>query len=158
MDDIQLLIYIIFVVVALLSRFLSKKKALPPRDPGQEGPEEKPVSFEDLLREFSEKTREVREHSTPMTKAAPQKVERKQEYRQETISDEEVTRRFEESVRAAKIEKVPESALSDRLVHFKNYETEDEGNPFAESIREMLKNPDDVAKAVVLSEIINRKY
>ena len=38
------------------------------------------------------------------------------------------------------------------------YKIKDDRNVFAEELREMLKDPDDVRKAVVVSEILKRKY
>jgi hypothetical protein len=35
---------------------------------------------------------------------------------------------------------------------------EPEVNPFAEEIAKSLKNPDSAKKAIILAEIINRKY
>lgn len=158
MDDIQLLIYIIFVVIALLSRFLKKKKEPLPQNPDEDRQDEKQVSFEDLLREFSEKRQEVREQRTPTRRVIPAPSESRKVESVDTISDEEVSKRYQESIKAAESELRLEREVSEKLIHFKNYETEAEENLLAGEIKEMLNSPEDAAKAIVLSEIINRKY
>jgi len=154
MDDIQLLIYIVFVVIALLSRILGKKKKQrPAREEDYEEAEQEPqVSFEDLLREFTQKREDAQEEKQVVER--PVVVE--EAPTSDLPSDEEIEKRFRESVLAA--ERDEHKMDFKHLDHFKNYEVEEEENELAREVREMLQDPDGMAKAVLVSEIINRKY
>jgi hypothetical protein len=62
MDDVGTIVYIIFLVLYLMSRALKKKgsgkKSTPPTSPTgaetREQPERQPMTFEELLKEFTE--------------------------------------------------------------------------------------------------------
>jgi hypothetical protein len=52
----------------------------------------------------------------------------------------------------------PEETGKKRATKFDEYKETSKENPLAGEIREMLEDPEDVKKAIILSEILNRKY
>ncbi|MEQ9306298.1 MAG: hypothetical protein RJQ14_20460 [Marinoscillum sp.] len=177
MDDIQFWLYLVFGAIYFLARFLKKKKPEnSPSRPGQDtssgqGETRKPVTFEELLKEFTEgrDEKEEEEIEKPEPVEARQLVkERKwQEENKPEEFEEGVTRRFsddeskriyQESIQRAEGSKIEFK----RDEHFKSklqrIEDEGEGNDIAAEIKEMLQDRTQAQKAVVLSEILNRKY
>lgn len=176
MDDIQLLIYIAFLAIALLSRFLGKKKKNAQQAKEKENsPEDKgdpPMTFEDLLKEFTgskEEREEKKERERAeiryekereeQERAEQERNERREyEFESELPDDDEINDIYEQSVKAAEKAKSPDD--QDKGSRFKNFDIEEDAseNKIAQEVREMLSNPGSAAKAIVLSEIINRKY
>jgi len=165
MDDIGTLFYIILFVLYFISRaFKKKKKAAKPMQQEEEVRErksetgKKPTSFEELLRELSGDKGEEEEDDAPREQTAPREAER------ETFSserEEDVRSTFERSVQAAK----KASTIAERKIptvetgRFKLFALEDEGeSPPASEYLRMLQDPQDVKKAIVLKEILDRKY
>ena len=177
MDDI--IIYLIFLGFALLSRLLTKKKdpAVPPkRTRSQEGAEEeygggqRPKSFEELLREFTEE----REPEPPVRERRPEPVTeytsyedepyQTENYEDEYLRDQEAKEVYEKSVKQAKNLKTIDELVDYDTVKtkldtdkFDPYSTQ-EKSTLADQIRNDLQKPDEVRKAVIYAEILQRKY
>ncbi len=160
MDDIQTILYIAIGVIYLLARVLKRKKPAPP--PSQDAeqipqvehtpktPErKKPLSFEQVIREIS-------------GQAATREPEPKPEPEIQ-ISDSDAQSTYKKSIKAAK--RVKKRKIGDikipsaRIGLFQNYDTEEKGrNYLAEEIARSLKNNRDIKKAIVINEILTRKY
>ncbi len=158
MDDIQLILYIAFVVFAIVSRVLKSKKAGKLKPPVQSEQEptvqEREFSFEDLLKEFTEGPKE-----------GPKKEEYRQEveevFEEEYQNDDEAERIYQESIAATEryeqMAKVSEDKHTGNFKHFEGYSEEDmeeEENEYAE----LFQDENSAKRAIILSEIINRKY
>ncbi|MDH5397667.1 MAG: hypothetical protein OEX02_05955 [Cyclobacteriaceae bacterium] len=157
MDDYKILVYIAIIAFGLLSKLLGKRKKMQQQERKEEDEREVTPSatFEDLLEEFQRRTSgnvEKPEHKTTFD----QEEQREYALETETPDDEEIAKVFEASVRQA--ENTEEETSSPVFGHFKRYEEEKEDNALALEVRKLLSSPDNAAKAVVLSEIINRKY
>lgn len=154
MDDIQIVVYIIFVLFAIISRALKKKKEVPnkkARPASNQEPQKAPMSFEELLREFTEEP-----------KRAPEpEVSEVIDYEDFDYKDEtEIQRIFEESVAASK--KYEEASYSDdrhtgNFTHFEGYSEEDTDEEESEYAK-LLQDDESAKRAIILSEILNRKY
>jgi len=174
MDDIQTLLYLIIAVIYVLARVLRKRKPrVPPQDQAdtdlppvvKQKPKQKPVSFEDILKEL---TGESKKEPRPKQEEPPIEMEKvKEPQTTKHFLDEDIEESYQEAVKKAekvkprKIETVPEGISKSPLksVHFVAYEVEEvKENPLAKEIVKMLKDPEDVKKAIVLREILDRKY
>lgn len=166
--DTELIIYLIFIAFAILSRFLKKKKEdnAPPQadsmDETSQRPSQKQMTFEELLREF---TGEQQPQPQPQPKA-PARETIYESYEDEPswdsrVSDDEAKETYSRSVREAKkLKTLDELVDLDQPIssgHFKGYEIEEEEN-IADDILHTLQDADGARKAIILSEIINRKY
>ena len=157
MDDIQLLVYILIIALGIFSRFLKAKKKNPKTQaPAEsESDSQKPtVTFEELLKEFTgEDSTEVEPEET----FKPQKIEKKPitvEY-----NDDEIQQRYQESLRKAEAyqSKTKDDRHTGKFTHFRGYddfEKEKEESEFLTFLRE----EDGPRKAIILGEILNRKY
>lgn len=179
MDDIQFWLYILFAVIYFIARGLKKKKPQKPVNKPESTttsqtdsrPQRKPVSFEELLKEFTEgrgqeqpEEREVfQEHDEEVDTAyqtvdEQEKDEPFEEGKTRRFSDEESKRVYQESIaraEGASLEFKRDEHFRSKLKSNRNDET---GSAVAAEIRDLLSNPNDAKKAVVLSEILNRKY
>lgn len=177
MDDFQTILYIVVGIIYFLSRALKKKKPpVQPSRPAQEmegdAPQSsppKPLSFEDLLREFTEGKQPeeepayapepipVERSKSPMTYRNEEDDDEIFEPAQRRFSDEDSKRIYEASVRS--VETMKEEQFADTQYHFKQYEDHrDEETTLGAEVAEMLKDADGARKAVILSEILTRKY
>lgn len=167
MDDIQLILYIIFAVIAILSQvFKAKKKngqAPSQSNTSQQPPsrKEQPKSFEDLLKEFTgEQTKTV--ESRPSWEETKYETY-EDDYEEEYQNDDEIRQTYNRSVKEAKELKTIDELVDlkdDRhtgnFTHFAGYE--EEGEEVRNEWQELLSSPEGAKKAIILSEIINRKY
>ncbi|MBR07989.1 MAG: hypothetical protein CMP48_09905 [Rickettsiales bacterium] len=178
MDDARIWIYIVAGAIYLISRALKKKKPdAVPRKPTGSRPSapssspNKPVSFEELLREFTE-GKAADPEPTPEPVETRRAVEERKwqqenktvedfsnEGRNRTFADDESRRVYEESIKNAEGAEIN----FERDEHFRiklkdRKEEESDRSGFATEISEMLRNPEDARKAVILGEILNRKY
>lgn len=165
--DVELILYIIFIVIAILSRVLkAKKESNSPTtsDPGEsmDTPRkktEKTLTFEELLREFTGEDTSHRQEPEPQ----PQYTREEEGYSyEEEYADDEIRETYSRSVNEAKKLKTIDELVSldeplERMEHFKQYEAEEE-NTVASEVLEMLQDEEGARKAIILSEIINRKY
>ena len=182
MDDIQFWIYILFGLIYVITRALRKKQPEEPTSPTEESGEgrpqrRQPKSFEELLREFTEagtveeesveevrETRPVRAES-PAYEARSRKASSGSDLAGEGetrhFADDESRKIYEDSIRQAEA-----SPISyERDEHFKisrgNLRSPRTGvstSPVAKEVREILSSPTSARKAIILAEILNRKY
>ena len=161
MDDITTIIYILIGVLYLIVRAFKKKKApVPPTQQTDEGdittqpaaPQRKrSLTFEELLKEISgqppEEEEEPEEEETP-----PQPVR----------SDEEVKSTYQKSIEDAKASKKGEREdITQRHIgrfDVEVHEEETETSSVAKELAATLRNTDGIRKAIILKEILDRKY
>jgi len=180
MEDFQLLIYIAFALIYFLTRGLRKKKKQPVRSrkPQQEKTdshpintdtkETPPITFGDLLKEFTGKGQKPEKPQRPLVKPKPPK--REYDFESDYPTDEEIDEVYRESVQRAelikeepiksepvKIRSKPVIPEKEKL-RFVAYQIEDDENPFATEIIEMMRNPEDFKKAIILKELIERRH
>ena len=171
MDNIQFWLYILFAVIYFVVRGLRKKTTDSPKGPSQptqsqNRPQRKPVSFEELLKEFTEgreatsapKQEEEVSYQSLQELREEKKEEEIEEGRTRRFSDDESRRVYEESILMAE----GADLKFERDEHFKSKiqrSAEEESSPgLAGEIKNMLRDQEDVKKAVILGEILNRKY
>lgn len=171
MDDIQFWLYLLFAIIYFISRSLKKKGApKPPERPQASNPQQsgrrKPVTFDELLREFTEGREEEQEvvrelEEKPREIHVEEKIRRPafEEGVSRTFSDEESRRVYEESIRRAEGATLELKHDEDFRSGLKSrYQEEQQESGLAAEIKAMLRDPEDIRKAVILSEILNRKY
>ena len=171
MDDLELYIYIALGVIYFLSRAFRKKKPVTPpqnqrnADTGHDYDEdtrtEKPVTFEDLLREFTGQKEEAEYdyadegeepdssyvEDSPKEYASTEEVEYKS-YR-EVYNVNKDLKSLDEQVDLEKTGKK----------RFEEYKIEEGVNVHtAKRFRELLRNKDSIRDAIILKEILDRKY
>lgn len=163
MDNIQLILYIVFVVGYLIFKALTGGKKEPSQnaDPNTDydtpSPEQKkrPSSFEEILRELTG-VGQPEEQQLPPEEEQYRKVKRKGKEISERTAET-----YKESVESAKkFTKLDDTIDLDNLgIGVKEVEElEEEEMTASKNYLDLLKNPDDAKKAIILSEIINRKY
>lgn len=171
--DIQFWIWLIVIVITLIAR-ANKKKPNPADDDGQEPlPENKPISFEDLLREI-QATRQPKPAAPvtpPVAKSSTYEVEdydddlkdeaapvEKSDYR----TDDEIYETYERAKREAFAKPSLEETLKVEDIQvsfeqFKRYKKQGRSNAASEYVKE-LRNPSSFKKAFILSEVLKRRY
>lgn len=195
--DREVIIYIVFAIIYFVVRMLKKKQQPPDaterdfeQETGQGGQptSERPVSFEDLLRELTgQKQPQQAPPPPPEETRAPARNQRRdfqfpsdgdnyedvqEEWEDKEVAvlkegsttrvfaDEESKRIYEKSISQVKnqedeLEKQLERAKS----RFKEFEIQEEQtSAVREEIVEMLQSSEGAKKAIILSEILNRKY
>ncbi|WP_258097088.1 hypothetical protein [Marinoscillum pacificum] len=183
MDDFKIWIYVIAGALYLISRaFKNKGGDATPAKPVRRssnaptGRPNKPVSFEELLKEFTEgnsSTEEEEYQEQPRPLEARQVVEERKwaqenkwdddirnEGRNRKFADDESRRVYEESIKNAEGAKLDFERDEHFRIKLKDRKKEEDVNEseFASDIASMLRNPEDARKAVILGEILNRKY
>lgn len=183
MDDFQFWLYILFAVIYFVSRALKKKRQPgPSEDVDMETPRRnRPKTFEELLQEFTEGKESVKEEvreteqeiedfrevrEVKSTDDVRRRVEKEvssktlfEEGTTRSFSDEESRRVYEESVKRAEGAALDFSRDEDFKSKLKSRRHDTaEVHTLADDIKDMLSSPDNVKKAVVLGEILNRKY
>ncbi|SNS76169.1 hypothetical protein SAMN05421640_1134 [Ekhidna lutea] len=165
MDDFSFWWYIIAAVIYFLTR--GKKKQQPNSRPGSENspPPSQPKSFEDLLKEITEGRSEP---ETPTYEQEPVEIEpvkerEKQDDRLEgerrAFADDESKRVYEESIKMAEgadLKFEPADQFKKGSLFKGSIDEEDEWT-IADEIKDGL-NSSEAKKAVIYSEILNRKY
>ncbi|MCA6369719.1 MAG: hypothetical protein IM631_18215 [Cytophagales bacterium] len=174
MDNIQFWIWLIVIIVTFLARAKKKK---PEGDPttlggepvdGRTNPADKPISFEDLLRE-------IQASKVPQPIPVTQKKQEYVDYDDE-LEEEAVTERVDYSKRdrdstfqtyeRAKQDAFNRASLEEtmkiedtvvRFGQFKGYQQDTEVNVLAEYVKD-LQDPNGFRKAFILSEVLNRKF
>lgn len=155
MED-NILLYIVILVIGLLSQLLKKKKP-EPEEPGHRESDAPAKTFEDLLREFTQERSPERQPSRREMYDEIDSLE--DDYEDEIPNDEEIEEIYKRSIYQGEPEK-PKVAESDRPLfgHFKEFEKKNETSQLAEEIKSELSSPESAAKAIIYSEILNRKY
>lgn len=156
MDNIQLILYIVFVVGYLIFKALTgKKKEQPEAGPetGQDPPRKaRPApTFEDILKELT---------GVDTEEPLPERVDKPR--REASKKAEEISEHVQESYERATEEAKKAEKLDERI----DLEPPRKKITVEETSRETVENDylawmqdaDDAKKAFVLSEIINRKY
>ena len=181
MDDFQTILYIIIGLLYFLSRGLKKKKppVKPDRPSGdvakEQGQDSAPrqLTFEELLREFTEgkqageedertppPAEEVEPSRRSISPMSSHREEDDDEIRQPArrrFADEDSRKIYQESIRSA--ENLRSEHSSQPEYGFKRYEDHsDEETTVGAEIASVLKEEDGGRKAIILSEILNRKY
>ncbi len=159
--DFENYFYVILAIIYFLSRVLKGKKQAP-EDESYDQPEttgKKPVTFEDLLKEFTEDKSVEPEPEVVQESVREVEDSRPKSYRS-PYSDEESKSIFEKSIKEAEMLSKGEEPAEKKLVfkEFKPYQEEEETTGFATEIREMLQSGDGGKKAIILAEILNRRY
>ncbi len=176
MDDIQTWIYIIIGIIYFIVRSM-KKKAPDPSDqplPKSKSPQpsgserRKPLTFEELLKEFTDpQAAQEKEADVEVLEEIdePEREKTKEDFAKEgsvrRFSDEESKRVYEESIKKAEGYQLDyntdDKYHSEKLIGIPHNHEEEE-DTLAEDIKEMFNDPEDSRKAIVLSEILNRRY
>ena len=188
MDDIQFWIYVIFAIIYFIAKNFKKnntktpQKGKPRTDQEGEARMPQPQSFEDLLEEISGRRtvskppvqeeafddsfedQEEARYLQPKPWESEQSIETADEFEQEgrnrKFADEESKRIYEESIKRAEGADLPyevdEKFASKKVL--RETAEEKETNKFAEEINDMLRDRNDARKAIILGEILNRKY
>ncbi len=172
MDNLQFWIWLIVIVVTFLARNKKKQQTGgPPTFGGEEvldKPTQKPVSFEDLLRE-------IQASKAPAPVLAPAKQTDYVDY-DDDLEEEAVAERVDYSQRDRDrtfetYEKAKQAAFNrpsleetmrveDTVVkfgQFRSYQQENEVVPAAAFVKD-LQDPEGFKKAFIMSEILNRKF
>lgn len=174
MKDIGTWVYIAAAVIYFISRSFKKKNedapAERPQRPASSSSSgtggKKAMTFEELLKEFTEQkevTQETVQKPTPTrtiaeTKPKPVKTAAFEEGRTRSFSDDESRRVYEESIVRAEqnhLEFEREGKFKSSIK--RKTDTVQESN-VARDISAMLRNKDSAKRAVILGEILNRKY
>lgn len=183
MENPEYLFYIVFGLIYILTRGIRKrKKNVPPPksghkpvDQGNGHPAEKPqLSFEELLKELTGRTtktqpepvKEADLEPEPEPEPVPEPEYKTKPLVSETkplpsFDDEKIRKIYERPTTDKKRKTVSEIAAEQKETNsfrFKAFEIKEIDNKFAAELKKMLQNPEDAKKAIVLAEIINRKY
>ncbi|MEL7002474.1 MAG: hypothetical protein AAFN93_07035 [Bacteroidota bacterium] len=158
MDNIQIILYIVFIAIALLSRLLKAKKPEPKRPVQDPSDTSEPISFEDLLKEFT--------GEKPRTETVLEEADQSLEYvdyetEERHYDDDRALETYRTATAGADKFKTLDQQVElnvDRPLfgHFDEYDDEEETN--TNDLVTMLKDEDGIRKAVILSEILKRKY
>ncbi len=176
MDDIQTWIYIIIGLIYFIVRSMKKKapeasdQSLPRSGGSQPVDTERrrPKTFEELLKEFTDpqgSRDEAREIEVIEEEDEPIREPRKEEFIEEgktrRFSDEESRRVYEESIKKAEGYELEyntdDKYHTEKLIAIP-HDHEEENDEVVDEIKEMLEDPRDAKKAIILSEILNRRY
>ncbi len=179
MEDLQIYIYIALAAIYFLSRAFKGKKSkqspgkLPDSDQYNDQPEdqsqrERPISFEDLLREFSGQ-KEKRE----LEKYEEADVEEIIDYEEEIVPEEikqpsyaayndpgygkyAETSQEKNKYKTLSEEIEIEELNKERFIEYKRDENTSSNN--ASRIRKFLQDKDSIKDAIILKEVLDRKY
>lgn len=169
MEDNKIWFYIIAAVIYFLTRKKKKKpqqQTAAPTEANRPQQTKQPVSFEDLLKEITE-GREPEAPQAEVIEEIPETVYEEEEETRQTgkrhFADDESRRIYEESIaRAEEVEPGHDHKFEpdDDYASKKMFKTEDvdKGPTIADEIREGLQGSDSARKAIIYSEILNKKY
>ena len=175
MEDSKLWWYIILGAIYFFSKFLKKKKAANAPDLETEeikdveteyesnSKRKQPSSIEDILKELTEQSKQLKEVKPeplpdPIPERKPQPLET---YSRESRPVPSAMKNIEEVSPDEEIDIVPHKQLQrDRPVYERSskFAIQQEQNDLAEEIRDMFQEEDGPRKAIILSEILNRRY
>ncbi|MEP5611214.1 MAG: hypothetical protein ABJP45_03145 [Cyclobacteriaceae bacterium] len=172
MEDYKILWYILAAVIYFLTR--GKKKKAPAERPGSENnpsPQSPTKSFEDLLKEITGEGQQVTEPE-PEPRVSEEVKEQEDvkwekavedqrlEGERRAFADDESRKVYEESIKRAEgfeLEYKPDEHYHEPRLFKGDAATEEEQYTFADEIRDGL-SADEARKAIIYSEIMNRKY
>jgi hypothetical protein len=171
-DGLQIILYIIFAIIFIVAKVMKgqdKKKKTPPQRPNINRPQtgtavNRPTtqttrkktfsSFEELIREFERKAlgEEEPEIVQPVKKPVQQKIrEVENKYEQNPYTTYE-GQSLEDTSDYSGTSGQTSEAIYERSFHY-TIESEQ-----CNRIAQMLRKPEGIQDAIILSEIINRKY
>jgi hypothetical protein len=151
--DIELIIYLIFLAVALLSRFLKKKKPTGPATSDTQRPRRPAKSFEELLEEFTNPEPEPASNREVSREEPARAPDPEMEEERVPIPDSDFSFEPQEKLRTLdELVDINKTRTTTRLV------AEEEEAPESIDITGLIDDAESARKAVILSEIINRKY
>lgn len=176
MDNfIEILIYLLIIVGSgLIQVFRNKKKGQqqqppnpppPPRrrrevsSPEADTTTRRPTSFEDILREMMGEPREAPPEPEPYR--PPVRTRQTQKEREiYTAASNTYQKAVEEAGEAEKLDDRIDLENLDEFIkpRFDSYRVRKKSSKFAREVKDMLRNPESAKKAVLLSEILNRKH
>lgn len=153
-NKFQLILYLIFGVIYVISRFMKNKNKQTPQV-GQERyedntPKRSPASFEDLLKEFTGEHVEEKQ-------IEEKKEKQSYEFEENTPSDNEIDEVYQKSIQEA------EPLEADSLRHdvefkrFNEFKIEEESG-LLDEILDDLSDENGLKKAVIFKEILDKKY
>jgi hypothetical protein len=171
--DIQFWIWVIIIVITLIARSTKKKPTTFDQemdDTASPRPQNKPVSFEDLLRE-------IQAAKTPKPpEPAPSKsydfedyddtIEEEPKSLEKTFTDYRHDDQIYETYEKAKQEAFSRASLEETMKleetevtfgQFKEFKRAERKSLASELVKD-LRNPSSFKKAFILSEILNRKF
>ena len=161
--DEGFIFYIILAVIALVSQILKKRKIAQPPSGGNTGegsprPQKKPFSFEDILKELQEVVEEK-----PVAESPGRTAPVWEEEKRELVPPRSRKPRQYESYEGVdvKSQEVLETDTEEISEKIKRYKRDDHYNLVSVTkhpILEVLESDDGPKNAIILSEIINRKY
>ena len=165
MEDFKIWIYLVFGAIYLITRVMKKKKPEEaPHSPLETADDnypkrQAPSSFEELLQEFTEQREEKEEPAIreEAVKSSPVEVDTRLEGERRHFADEESRQIYERSIQEAEGADIS----YERDEHFKVNRAASEherSHEIGSSLKSMLRNPGSARKAVILAEILNRKY
>jgi len=172
MDNIEILIYLIFGIIYFLSRAFRKKRTKTPQ-PAQTTEETKrekrPASFEELLEEFTSKKDQETEEEDQDDEYKPvyqetsvREKDRGEKRRPSSYEDAESKQVFEDSIKEAKRYFQSDDDSEKSLLKDKSfddiYHKKKKDNKLAREIRNSLRDPNGARKAIIYSEILKRRY
>lgn len=178
MDDIKNWLYLLAGLVIFIVNMTKNKKKVSENRPGQssEGvPSRRPKSFEELLQEFSSDREEVEEKAKTLQSDWEERPKPHESHKNTSLagegksgsrrfSDEESRQVYQNSIQQAEGFDLDFERDDDyRNVRSKSTMKREidetaNGNGVTSDILKLLKNPQEAKKAVILSEILNRKY
>ena len=180
--DKEIIFLIIIFLFSLISNLLNKKKKRQQqRKANQSGngdqtnkPRKRPFSFEDILKEFETEVLDRPEEKSIPTDDdnrpeygkrlleeydGPRPIETKERYIDNAPTIDEVSSNYEsyegtsyETISESEIQMPEKLGVSKRDEHYRS--RDEESNPYAD----ILKSEDGLKKAIILNEILNRKY
>ncbi len=186
--DAQFWIYIVIGVIYFLSRLLKKpeeaggsptgerRRGRPEGADDSGADEARPMTFEELLREITEGKQAPKPQPKPQPRPQPVPAPRYEPYERETgeearsleevaIDEDEdarILKKYEEAQLLASERKSLEETLQleETVVDFGRFAAfeKKERRDVAGEYRKMLRNPESLRQAVVLSEILKRKF
>ena len=180
--DAQFWIYIIIGVIYFLSRLLKKPEQQPEESPDQKRPERRPplqteqtptqrprqLTFEELLREITEGKEAQKRQPEPEPEFQSMEDVLKDEARslEDVTYDEaenaKVFKRYEEAqMQVAERRSLEETLhLKDTVVDFRKFDAFEsrKKKSLADDYIKLIRNPQTLRQAVVMSEILKRKF
>jgi len=171
--DLKIIIWIIGLLIYFYAQSKKARKPVEPSDEGGSQPARpvRPVTFEDLLREIQQS----RQTEKPPARPEPEVVDYDDDIEEEAQPEERIPERtryekpqeevmsiYEQAKQAAfnRASLEETASLGDTDVtfgKFKGYEQEVKPSLAAEIARD-LKSPDSARKAVILAEVLNRRF
>jgi len=164
--DFKYILYIIFFVIYILAKTLKKSKSKQsPKRPrpniDSEPREAEPtMTFEDIFKGLTNDKK--KEKLEPV-----EVINEVEEFESNYPSDDEIQEVYQESLREAEKSKTKEQIVRDnakkkRTAALKSERSSSyliqDSDKLASELSEMLKNPEDARKAIVLKEILDRKF